>query len=267
MTNIKPKSGDKIVLDQVTKRFGELTVIHEMNLTVGAGEKLAVIGRSGSGKSTLLRILMTLTTPTSGRVVIDGEQVWRTGDQLQILPTPERQLSAARSRVGFVFQQFNLFPHMTALNNVALAPMRVGGKSKEEAESIAMDLLAKVGLREKAKQFPAQLSGGQQQRVAIARALANDPALILADEPTAALDSVRGRQVMELFREIATIRQAAIMVVTHDPRSLDLFDRTIEFIDGRIVRERVGGSPLQSPGPAVRPRLEERQAHPDSRPA
>lgn len=237
MTNIKPKSGDKIVLDKVTKRFGELTVIHEMNLTVGAGEKLAVIGRSGSGKSTLLRILMTLTTPTSGRVVIDGEQVWRTDDQLQILPTPERQLSAARSRVGFVFQQFNLFPHMTALNNVALAPMRVGGKSKEEAESIAMDLLAKVGLREKAKQFPAQLSGGQQQRVAIARALAMSPDIMLFDEATSALDPELVGEVLEIMRELAEQTSMTMLFVTHEMGFARKVSQRVAFIDAGKVCE------------------------------
>jgi polar amino acid transport system ATP-binding protein len=237
MTSVQPKSGDKIVLDRVTKRFGDLTVIDEMNLTVGAGEKLAVIGRSGSGKSTLLRILMTLTTPTSGKVFIDGDQVWRADDQLQILPTPERQLSSARSHVGFVFQQFNLFPHMTALSNVAMAPMRVGKKSKAEAESIAMDLLAKVGLREKAKQFPAQLSGGQQQRVAIARALAMSPEIMLFDEATSALDPELVGEVLEIMRELAEQTSMTMLFVTHEMSFARKVSQRVAFIDAGKVRE------------------------------
>ena len=237
MSDIRPKSKDKIVLDKVTKRFGDLTVIDEMNLTVGAGEKLAVIGRSGSGKSTLLRILMTLTTPTSGRVVIDGDQVWRTDDQLQVLSTPEKQLSAARSHVGFVFQQFNLFPHMSALSNVAMAPMRVAKKSKEEAESIAMDLLAKVGLREKAKQFPAQLSGGQQQRVAIARALAMSPEIMLFDEATSALDPELVGEVLEIMRELAEQTSMTMLFVTHEMSFARKVSQRVAFIDAGKVCE------------------------------
>jgi polar amino acid transport system ATP-binding protein len=214
-----------------------------MNLTVGAGEKLAVIGRSGSGKSTLLRILMTLTTPTSGRVVIDGNQVWRTDDQLQILSTPEKQLSAARSHVGFVFQQFNLFPHMSALSNVAMAPMRVAKKSKEEAESIAMDLLAKVGLREKAKQFPAQLSGGQQQRVAIARALAMSPEIMLFDEATSALDPELVGEVLEIMRELAEQTSMTMLFVTHEMSFARKVSQRVAFIDAGKVCEI--GSPEQ----------------------
>jgi polar amino acid transport system ATP-binding protein len=237
MTDIQPNAGEKIVLDRVTKRFGALTVIEDMNLTVSAGEKLAVIGRSGSGKSTLLRILMTLTTPSAGRVFINGSQVWRTDDKLDVLPTPERQLSAARSHVGFVFQQFNLFPHMTALSNVALAPMRVGGKSREEAETIAMDLLAKVGLREKAKQFPAQLSGGQQQRVAIARALAMSPDIMLFDEATSALDPELVGEVLEIMRELAEQTSMTMLFVTHEMGFARKVSQRVAFIDAGKVCE------------------------------
>lgn len=227
--------GEKIVLDRVTKRFGTLTVIDQLNLTIGSGEKLAVIGRSGSGKSTLLRILMTLTTPTSGRVMIDGEQVWRTDDQLRILPTSEKQLSAARSRVGFVFQQFNLFPHLTALGNIAMAPMRVGRKSKAEAESIASDLLEKVGLKEKANHFPAQLSGGQQQRVAIARALAMSPEIMLFDEATSALDPELVGEVLAIMRELAEQTSMTMLFVTHEMGFARKVSQRVAFIDsGRV---------------------------------
>lgn len=231
-----------------------------VSLEVHAGELIGITGPSGSGKSTMLLIAGLLEPPTLGEVQIEGRLVSHPTADLDGLRDFRRR------KIGFVFQKANLIPFLTAVENVALA-LEIDDVRPADARTYATHLLESLALGHRIDNLPARLSGGEQQRVAIARALANDPALILADEPTAALDSVRGRQVMELFREIATIRQAAIMVVTHDPRSLDLFDRTIEFIDGRIVRERVGGSPLQSPGPAVRPRLEERQAHPDSRPA
>jgi polar amino acid transport system ATP-binding protein len=227
----------KVVFEQVTKRFGDHTVLDRLNVVVKAGEKLAIIGRSGSGKSTLLRILMTLTTPTSGRVLIDGQPVWRTGPELEIRPTPERELRAARAKVGFVFQQFNLFSHMTALRNVAIAPMRVAGKSKQEAEAIGYELLARVGLKEKALHYPSQLSGGQQQRVAIARALALNPEIILFDEVTSALDPELVGEVLAIMQELAAQQSMTMLIVTHEMAFARKVAQRVAFFDAGKICE------------------------------
>lgn len=210
--------GPVIALDHVTAelRHGELT---------------GILGPSGCGKTTLLMQIGLLDTPTSGAVLFDGRPVDR-------LAGGERALrDYRRKNIGFVFQKANLIPFLTALENVSLA-LIIDGWPSTEAAAKSMDLLASLDLSDRARNYPHQLSGGQQQRVAIARALAHDPRLILADEPTAALDSVLGRQVMELLKHIAEERHAAVAVVTHDPRSLDLFDRILEMEDGRIVAER-----------------------------
>jgi ectoine/hydroxyectoine ABC transporter ATP-binding protein len=230
-------SSPKIILEKVTKNFGALTVLRDLDLTITQGEKIAIIGRSGSGKSTLLRILMTLTTPTSGKVIIDGQQVWRTAPDLSIARTPESELSRARAKVGFVFQQFNLFPHMSALNNVALAPMRVAGLPREQARVLAMDLLDMVGLREKANQFPAELSGGQQQRVAIARALAMSPEIMMFDEATSALDPELVGEVLQIMKELAEQKSMTMLFVTHEMGFARNVAQRVAFFDAGKICE------------------------------
>lgn len=168
-----------IRLDHVTKRFGSNTVLDDLDFSVESGKHVTLIGPSGSGKTTILRLLMTLTKPDEGTITVDGEQLF---------PAPEKQIREIRKKIGMVFQQFNLFPNMTALDNVASGPVHVNGVSKSEARGAAGELLAMVGLADKTASYPSQLSGGQQQRVAIARALAMRPELLLFDEPTSALD-------------------------------------------------------------------------------
>ncbi|WP_421995328.1 ABC transporter ATP-binding protein [Reyranella sp.] len=198
------------------------------------GELIGLFGPSGSGKTTLLLIAGLLEPPSLGELFFRGERVSHPDVDLEHLRDFRRR------RIGFVFQKANLIPFLTAAENVALA-LEIDDVPPKPAHGHAVNLLRVLGLGHRIDHRPAKLSGGEQQRVAIARALANDPPLILADEPTAALDSVRGRQVMDLLRRIATARQAAVVVVTHDHRSIDLFDRIIEMSDGRLVAGRVAG--------------------------
>lgn len=201
-----------------------------VSFAMNPGEVVGIMGPSGSGKSTLLLIAGLLEPPTAGEVFIRGERVSHPGADLDSLR------DFRRHNIGFVFQKANLIPFLTATENVALA-LEIDSVAARPAQAYGRHLLESVDLGHRADNLPARLSGGEQQRVAVARALANDPALILADEPTAALDSVRGRQVIGLFRQIADTRRAAVAVVTHDPRVLDLFDRTLELSDGRILNE------------------------------
>ena len=209
-------SGDTVVkaLDGVT-------------LEIAPGEILGIVGPSGSGKSTMLLIAGLLEPPTEGEVFLRGRRVSWPGANLDTL----RDLR--RRNIGFVFQKANLIPFLSAAENVALA-LRINNVPGHEALRRAEALLGELDLGHRTGNLPARLSGGEQQRVAVARALANDPGMILADEPTAALDAERGRQVIGLFRKIADARGAGVAVVTHDPRALDLFDRVIELRDGRI---------------------------------
>src|SRR5690606_31728132 len=173
--------------DAVSKKFGDHVVLDELDLTVDDGEKVTLIGPSGSGKTTILRILMTLERPDSGRITVDGDPLWHMRVNGTDVPADEKHLRTVRAKIGMVFQQFNLFPHMTVLRNVAEAPVRVLGQTRAEAEENARGLLEQVGLADKADQYPSQLSGGQQQRVAIARAIAMRPKVMLFDEVTSAL--------------------------------------------------------------------------------
>lgn len=210
------------------------------SLEARAGELIGIMGPSGSGKSTLLLIGGLLEPPTTGEIYIRDRLVSYPGADL------DRLRGFRRDHIGFVFQKANLIPFLTAAENVAVA-LEIADVAPRPAREYAIALLEALDLGHRIDNLPTRLSGGEQQRVAIARALANDPPLILADEPTAALDSVRGRQVMELFRRIAIERQACVMVVTHDPRSLDLFDRVIELSDGRIVSP--GEQPVEQRAP------------------
>ena len=198
-----------------------------VSLDVAAGELVGIFGPSGSGKSTLLMLAGLLENPTSGEVWLAGERVSCAGADLDALRETRRK------RIGFVFQKANLIPFLTAVENVALS-LEIADVAPADARAHGRRLLAALDLSHRADSLPAKLSGGEQQRVAVARALANAPPLILADEPTAALDSVRGRQVMEIFRRIAAAHGTAVVVITHDPRSTDLFDRIVHIEDGRI---------------------------------
>jgi len=210
---------------------GVVRALDGVSLDVAAGELVGIFGPSGSGKSTFLMLAGLLENPTSGEVWLAGERVSHAHADLDALRETRRK------RIGFVFQKANLIPFLSAVENIALS-LEIADVSPADARAHGLRLLAALDLSHRAHSLPAKLSGGEQQRVAVARALANAPPLILADEPTAALDSVRGRQVMEIFRRIAVVHGAAVLVITHDARSTDLFDRIVHFEDGRIIRPR-----------------------------
>ena len=198
----------------VVAGFGSEEILHGISCDVKAGEAIAIIGPSGSGKSTLLRCIQGIMKLRSGSVEVDGEAMVRTEND-RVIYAHERELRRIRLKMGMVFQSFNLFPHMNVLQNLMEAPVRVLGRSKEEAQEKAMGLLKKVDLAEKAKAMPCELSGGQQQRVAIARALAMDPAIMCFDEPTSALDPKLTGEVLKVMRDLAN-EGMTMLVVTHE---------------------------------------------------
>lgn len=226
----------------VTKRYGELTVLDGLDLQIEEGEKVAIIGPSGSGKSTLLRVLMTLEGIDEGVIEVDGEPLTHMSDASgQLVPANARHLRRVRGKVGMVFQSFNLFPHMNALQNVMEAPVQVLGLSKAEARERAEELLAMVGLEDKLEHFPAQLSGGQQQRVAIARALAMRPKVMLFDEVTSALDPELCGEVLNVIRRLGEAHNLTMLMVTHQMGfAREFADRVCFFHQGRIHEQ---GSP------------------------
>lgn len=215
----------------LTKVYGsgntEVVAMSEVSLRVERGEVVALLGPSGAGKSTLLTALGLVNPPTSGRIAIGGVPVMD-GDRALVNLAAFR-----RQHVGFVFQKANLIPFLNAAQNVQVA-LEINDVPPRAARQRALELLEYFEVTDRAHHLPDSLSGGQQQRVAVARALANHPSLILADEPTAALDGARGRQVMELFRKVAHERGAGVIVVTHDQRALDVFDRVVEMEDGQL---------------------------------
>ncbi|MBB4238327.1 amino acid ABC transporter ATP-binding protein [Rhizobium esperanzae] len=221
-------------LDDVHLSFGQTEVLKGINLTVHRGNAVSIIGPSGSGKSTILRCINALVTPQRGRITVDGTRV----DQL----ARENERIALRKRVGIVFQQYNLFPHLTVLENIVLAPTRILGVERREAEKLARELLDKVRLSEKAGAYPGQLSGGQQQRVAIARALAMKPELVLFDEVTSALDPETVGEVLWVIRDLIRDGMTSILV-THEMRFAEEISDTVVFTEnGRIIDH---GSPEQ----------------------
>ena len=213
-----------ISVRNLKKSFGSVEVLKGVNLDIAEKEVVVIIGPSGSGKSTLLRCINDLEGPTGGEIVVDGMKLGET------------DINKVRAEVGMVFQRFNLFPHMTVMDNITLAPMKVRGISREEAENIAKTLLAKVGLADRAAAYPEQLSGGQQQRVAIARALAMKPKVMLFDEPTSALDPEMVKEVLEVMKELA--REGMTMaVVTHEMGfAREVGDRVL-FVDQGVILE------------------------------
>ncbi|MEV7654713.1 amino acid ABC transporter ATP-binding protein [Streptomyces anulatus] len=217
-----------IELRDVNKHFGELHVLQDINLTVGRGEVVVVIGPSGSGKSTLCRAINRLETIESGSIMIDGRP----------LPEEGKGLAQLRAEVGMVFQSFNLFAHKTVLDNVSLAQLKVRKRKKDEADRRSVELLERVGLAAHADKFPAQLSGGQQQRVAIARALAMDPKALLFDEPTSALDPEMINEVLEVMQQLARDGMTMV-VVTHEMGfARSAANRVVFMSDGCVVEDR-----------------------------
>ncbi|WP_439644692.1 amino acid ABC transporter ATP-binding protein [Demequina oxidasica] len=216
-----------VVLKDVNKHFGELHVLQNINLTVGEGEVVVVIGPSGSGKSTLCRAINRLETIDDGSITLDGVEV----------PAEGKQLAQLRADVGMVFQSFNLFAHKTILENVTLGPMKVKGVKKAEAKERAMKLLERVGIAAQADKFPAQLSGGQQQRVAIARSLAMQPKVMLFDEPTSALDPEMINEVLDVMTDLAH-EGMTMIVVTHEMGfARKAANRVVFMADGQILEE------------------------------
>jgi len=226
-----------VVVQGVRKRYGRLEVLRGMDLEVGRGEVLVILGPSGSGKSTLLRCINHLEKIDAGRITVDGALVgYREGDS-KIYELKEKEVAQRRAGVGMVFQRFNLFPHMTALGNVIEAPIRVRGVARTAALTRAHLLLERVGLADKADAYPSQLSGGQQQRVAIARALAMDPKLMLFDEPTSALDPELVGDVLAVMRGLAADGMTMV-VVTHEMGFAREAADQVVFMDQGVVVER-----------------------------
>ncbi len=214
----------RAVSKTVTSGTEPLTILHPLTTTIARGQFVAIVGPSGSGKSTLLGLLAGLDAPTSGSVVIDGIDITALG---------EDALAKLRGeKIGFVFQFFHLIPSLTAHENVAV-PMEIMGAPNPAAR--ARSLLQEVGLTDRAHHYPSQLSGGEQQRVALARALANDPPIVLADEPTGNLDTKNGRHIMDLLRSIHLARNTTLILVTHDQELAAMADRRISLLDGRVV--------------------------------
>ena len=215
-----------IDIENLRKSFGDVEVLKGIDLTIKEKEVVVIIGPSGSGKSTLLRCMNYLEEPTSGKVSVDG-----------IVLDGEANINKVREEVGMVFQRFNLFPHMTVLQNIMLAPIKVRHVAKQEAEETARKLLARVGLADKADAYPSQLSGGQQQRVAIARALAMKPKVMLFDEPTSALDPEMVGEVLDVMRKLAE-EGMTMVIVTHEMGfAREVGDRLLFVDDGRIIEQ------------------------------
>ena len=234
-----------ISVNDLNKSFGELHILKDITEEIHKGEKVVIIGPSGSGKSTFLRCLNLMETPTSGEIIFDG---------VDITKANIKEVNLLRRKMGMVFQHFNLFPHLTIKKNITLAPVKLGIMTKEEADKKAMALLEKVGLADKADQFPTQISGGQKQRIAIARSLAMNPDVMLFDEPTSALDPEMVGEVLNLMKELADDGMTMV-VVTHEMGfAREVASRVMFMEDGRIVEQ---GSPDEFFNNPTNPRLKE----------
>ena len=234
--------------EKVTKRYGPLTVLDQLDLDVAPHEKVAIIGPSGSGKTTVLRMLMTLEAIDSGLISIDGEPLTHMPQGEQLVRANAAHLRRMRGHIGMVFQHFNLFPHMTAIKNCMEAPVTVLGLSKDEAHARAADLLAQVGLADKLDHFPSQLSGGQQQRVAIARALAMRPKVMLFDEVTSALDPELCGEVLSVIRSLGHEHRLTMLMVTHQMGfAREFADRVCFFHAGRIEEQGPAQALFENP--------------------
>jgi polar amino acid transport system ATP-binding protein len=248
-----------LTLRGVSKSFGDKCVLADVNLSVAAGETVSIIGPSGSGKTTLLRTINHLHPPTTGQVILSGRTIgYVNGPNGQLRPASERELARQRRAIGFVFQRFNLFPHLTALQNVSIGLTKVAGMSREAAHERAAAELRKVFLADHMSKRPQELSGGQQQRVAIARALALDPLIILFDEPTSALDPELVREVLDVIRTLAADRKT-LMIVTHEMRfAQEVAQRVIFMDEGSIVEQ---GPPAALFGDPREPRTRKFLSH------
>ncbi|MTI13093.1 ABC transporter ATP-binding protein [Sansalvadorimonas verongulae] len=227
-------------LTDIHKRFGDLEVLKGISLTAHDGDVISILGSSGSGKSTLLRCINLLENPCQGSIAVNGETLHlQTRSDGALEAADEKQLAAIRSRLGFVFQSFNLWPHMTILENIMEAPMHVLKRSKRQVEELSLFLLERVGMADRAHYYPAQLSGGQQQRVAIARALAMEPRVMLFDEPTSALDPELVGEVLSVIRSLAD-EGRTMLIVTHEMKfAREVSDRIVFLHEGRVEEEGV----------------------------
>ena len=236
--NADKRPHELIEVKNLVKSFGETTVLKNISETVKTGEKVVIVGPSGSGKSTFLRCLNLMETPTSGEILFEGNDITK---------AHSREVNLLRRKMGMVFQHFNLFPHMTVLKNMTLAPVKLQGKSEEEANEMAMKLLERVGLSDRAQAYPSQLSGGQKQRIAIVRALCMKPDVMLFDEPTSALDPEMVGEVLDVMKELAQDNMTMV-VVTHEMGfAREVGDRVLFLEDGVIMEEgapdQIFGSP------------------------
>ncbi|SFB05016.1 amino acid ABC transporter ATP-binding protein, PAAT family (TC 3.A.1.3.-) [Lentibacillus halodurans] len=232
----------------VHKSFGDTEVLTGIDLDIKPAEKVAVIGPSGSGKTTIIRMLMTLEQPTSGSIIVDGKNLWHMEKNGELVPANEKHLRQVRGDIGMVFQHFNLFPHMTILENCMSAPVHVQKVDKKEAKQLSIEMLEKVGLGDKLDNYPSQLSGGQKQRVAMARALVMRPKVMLFDEVTSALDPELVGEVLEVIRDIAKEGEMAMVLVTHEMEfARDIADRVLFLDDGVIAEEGPPSDVLENP--------------------
>ncbi len=235
---VENSSHPMVRFENVVKRFGDKTVLDGMNFSVAPGERVTLIGPSGSGKTTILRLLMTLERVTDGVIWVDGEPFTHERRGGRLVPASEKYLRRARRRIGMVFQQFNLFPNMTVIENLMEAPVSVLGLSKEQARARGTELLDKVGMTDFVDAHPTTLSGGQQQRVAIARALAMEPDILLLDEVTSALDPELVVDVLGVLRDIADTTDITMLIVTHEMHfARDVSDRVLMFDKGVIIED------------------------------
>jgi len=227
-----------VKFQNVHKSFGDVEVLKGINLEIKPAEKVAVIGPSGSGKTTIIRTLMTLEEPTSGDIIVDGNSLWKMEKKGKMVRANENHLREIRGDIGMVFQHFNLFPHMTILENCMTAPIHVKKENKAEVKDRSIQMLERVGLGDKLDNYPSQLSGGQKQRVAMARALVMRPKIMLFDEVTSALDPELVGEVLEVIRDIAKHDDMAMVLVTHEMDfALDIADKVL-FLDNGVIAEQ-----------------------------
>ena len=232
-----------LTMQDVRKSFGSLEVLKGISLTVGEGEAVSVIGPSGSGKSTLLRCATLLETMDGGSLAYGNDFAATMDAEGKSVYADKAALRRIKSRFGLVFQQFNLFPHYTVLKNVTDAPLTVQSRERGEGRELALSLLEKMGLADKADAYPCQLSGGQQQRVAIARALAKNPKLLLCDEPTGALDYVTGKQILKLLQDTCRQKGVTVVVITHNSAITPMADRVIHIKNGTVETMQCNETP------------------------
>ena len=233
-----------ISVHDLAKNYGELKVLRKIDMDIYKGEVVSVIGPSGSGKSTFLRCLNYLEELTSGEIDIGGVSLKGIDEDKHNKKLNEKAAKVIRKNVGMVFQQFNLWPHKTVLENVMECPVQVKKANKEETKKKAMELLARVGMDGKADAYPTQLSGGQQQRCAIARALIKNPKLLLCDEPTGALDYKTGKQILQLLQDTCRKQGITVIIITHNSALAPMADRLIRFRSGRVESETVQQNPV-----------------------